>query len=249
MSAQSVILLSLATVASTLAGGLFAFRFWRLLDYILAYSAGVLLGVVAFDILPEIFRLAERRSADPQGAMIALVLGFFIFHVVEKFIVLHSHETPHGASHEPHLGVLSAGALAAHSFLDGLAIGVGFQVSAALGIAVLLAVVAHDFCDGLNTVALMLVHRNPARRSLVMLAVDAATPVAGAAASFAVSPSPGALMLYLGFFAGFLLYIATADILPKAYAAASRRASLALMALTAFGAAFMLVASRLANGL
>jgi len=249
MSAYGVILLSLVTVASTLAGGLFALRFRRLLDYILSYSAGVLLGVVAFDILPEIFRLAERRSLDPEGAMIALVLGFFVFHVVEKFIVLHSHETPQGASHEPHLGVLSAGALAAHSFMDGLAIGVGFQVSPALGIAVLVAVVAHDFCDGLNTVTLMLVHRNPARRSLVMLAVDAATPVAGAAASFAVSPGAAALVLYLGFFAGFLLYIATADILPKAYATANRRTSVALIALTAFGAAFMLIASRLAGAL
>ena len=40
--------------------------------------------------------------------------------------------------------------------MDGVGIGLAFQVSNAVGIVVAVAVIAHDFCDGLNTVGLML---------------------------------------------------------------------------------------------
>ena len=42
---MTALLLSLATFASTLAGGLFALRFRDRLHYLLAFTAGVLLGV------------------------------------------------------------------------------------------------------------------------------------------------------------------------------------------------------------
>jgi ZIP family zinc transporter len=249
MSEASVVLLTLCTVASTVAGGLFALKLQRLLRYILAFSAGVLVGVVSFDILPEVFALAHAGARDPLHGMVALVIGFLAFHTIEELLVLHEHGEVDERHIERRVGVLSALALAGHSFMDGVAIGLGFQVSNAVGVAVLIAVVSHDFCDGINTVSLMLLHRNPAGRSLAMLALDALAPLAGAALSFALAPPPYAMMLYLGFFAGFLLYIGAADILPEAYANARSPVSYALIALTAFGAAFIYFASRLADSL
>ena len=35
-----------------------------------------LLGVVSFDILPEIFEVVHEHNMNPSGAMIALVVGF-----------------------------------------------------------------------------------------------------------------------------------------------------------------------------
>src|SRR4249920_2208077 len=50
-----LVLLSLATFASTLGGGLLASKLSHRLHYLLSFTAGVLLGLVAFDVVPEIF--------------------------------------------------------------------------------------------------------------------------------------------------------------------------------------------------
>ncbi len=245
---MSAILLSLATFVSTAFGGLFALRFRDRLHFILSFTAGVLLGVVSFDILPEIFELARAQNTEATGAMIALVVGFLLFHGLEKFLLVHhAHEAEYAAHRHPQVGLLSALALIGHSFMDGVGIGLAFQVSQSAGVIVALAVIAHDFCDGLNTVSLMLVHDNTPRRSTAMLALDALAPVLGAASTLLFSVPPGALMLYLGFFAGFLLYIGASDILPEAHSQNRPGITLGLIALTCLGAAFIFVAVRLAG--
>ena len=77
--AFSPVALTAAAVASTLAGGAMALRFRDRLHYLLGFTAGVLLGVVAFDLLPEIFALARVHAFDPTAAMIALVVGFLLY--------------------------------------------------------------------------------------------------------------------------------------------------------------------------
>ena len=64
-------------------------------------------------------------------------------------------------------------------------------------------------------------------------------PVFGAASTLLFRLPEGVLPLYLGFFAGFLLYIGSADILPEAHSQAGPRAAIGLMALTVLGAALM----------
>lgn len=243
---MTALLFSLTTFFSTLAGGLFALRHRQNIHFILAFTAGVLIGVVAFDILPETFALAGEHGIDGSGAMVALVAGFLLFHALEKFVLIHhGHEADYASHRHPKVGLLSAFALAGHSFMDGVGIGLAFQVSNTVGVAVAFAVIAHDFCDGMNTVSLMLMHHNTDRRAKIMLLVDAVAPVAGAAASLLFALPPFALILYLGFFAGFLLYIGASDILPEAHSQASPGTSLVLIGLTTLGAALMLAASRL----
>lgn len=214
------VLLSFTTFVSTTIGGLFALRHRDRLHRILGFTAGVLLGVVAFDLLPEIFHLTNSTQTDITVPMIALVVGFLAFHIVEKLTIIHSaHEGEYAHGHKhPRLGVVSALALAAHSFFDGVGIGLAFQVSTTIGLAVALAVIAHDFSDGLNTVTLMLMNGNSSKNSLWLLALDAITPLIGAASTLFFHLSDRDLLIYLGFFAGFLLYIGASDILPEAHA-------------------------------
>src|SRR5471030_2233545 len=109
---MEAIFLSIATFFSTLFGGLFAVRFKEKLHLIMGFTAGVLLGVVAFDIFPEIISLVEEHGSNPIHAMIALVCGFLVFHILEKSIVIHhSHEDEYADHHHPEVGVLSALAL------------------------------------------------------------------------------------------------------------------------------------------
>ena len=141
----------------------------------------------------------------------------------------------------PLVGVLSAFALTGHSFLDGVGIGIGFQVSAAVGLVVAIAVISHDFSDGLNTVTLMIVNKNTPRRSFLLLPADAVAPVAGAISTmFFTIPDVGS-PYYLGFFAGFLLYIGASDILPQAH---SNKSSTLTLALTVVGVVFAFIVTR-----
>lgn len=244
---MSAILFSIATFFSTCVGGLFALKFRDRLHYLLSFTAGVLLGVVSFEILPEIFKLASDQGIDATGATIALIVGFLLFHSLEKLVLIHHvHEADYPAHYHPHVGILSALSLAGHSFMDGVGIGFGFQVSESVGIVVAIAVISHDLCDGLNTVSLMLVNHNTTRRSIAMLLLDAIAPVLGAVSTLFIQVSTSTLMLYLGFFAGFLLYIGASDILPEAHSQNRPATTLSLIGLTCLGAFFIFIASRLA---
>jgi zinc transporter ZupT len=224
------ILLACTTFVSTALGGLVALKNRDRLHRILGFTAGVLLGVVAFDLMPEIHELTDSTGLDPVVPMIALVAGFLAFHIVEKLTIIHhAHDVEYAEGHKhPQIGLFSALALSGHSFLDGVGIGLAFQVNAAVGVAVAIAVIAHDFSDGLNTVTLMLAHNNSPRKAVWLLALDAIAPVLGAASTLLFKLTDQQLVLYLGFFAGFLLYIGASDILPEAHAKHPSRITLLL---------------------
>jgi zinc transporter ZupT len=237
------IFLAAGTFLSTLLGGLVGLKNHDRLHRLLGLTAGVVIGVVAFDLLPEIFE-SLNGTVTARVAMIALVCGFLVFHIVEKSILIHhSQEHEYEVHKHPHVGIASALALTGHSFLDGLGIGLGFQAGSAVGVAVAIAVIAHDFSDGLNTVMLMLVNRNNRRRAATMLLLDALAPVAGAVVGTLVHVSSGGLTLYLSFFAGFLLYIGASEILPEAH---SKHSSYVTILLTIVGVTFMFFVTRFA---
>ncbi|HSX44826.1 MAG TPA: ZIP family metal transporter [Candidatus Saccharimonadales bacterium] len=236
------VILASATFVSTLSGGLLALRHRDRLHRVLGYTAGVILGVIAFDLLPEIFSSTQKLKMSTTIPMIALVVGFLAFHIIEKTILIHhAQEQDYGRHHHPQVGIASALALSGHSFLDGVGIGLGFQISSTLGIAVAVAVIAHDFSDGLNTVTLMLVHKNNRSRTLKLLFVDAITPVLGALSTLLIHISDRSLVVYLGFFAGFLLYIGASEILPEAH---SEHSSYSTIGMTILGVIFMFLVTR-----
>ena len=239
---MKAVIFSIATFFSTFLGGFFAVKFKDRIHLIMAFSAGVLLGVVSFDLLPEIFEQAKTNKFATTEAMIALMGGFFLFHVLEKTILIHyAHEKDYVLHKHPQVGVISALALVGHSFMDGLSIGFGFQVSAVAGMLVALAVILHDFTDGMNTITLMLAYKNSLQKSKWFLLLDSLAPVLGAAATLFLRVSPHFLYLYLGFFAGFLIYIGASDTLPEAH---SNRSSFKLIGLTLSGALLIFLITR-----
>lgn len=238
------VLLSIATFISTLSGGITALRNRKYIKWILGFTAGIILGVVAFDLLPEIFRIVSENKLSSTVPMVALAIGFLIFHISEKYLLMHhAEETQYGKHRHPRVGVLSALALSGHSFLDGVGIGLGFQVSTAVGLAVAVAVIGHDFADGLNTVSLMLTHKNTAKRATKLLILDATAPVLGVLSTRLFHLSEVGLVAYLGFFTGFLLYIGASDILPQAHEDGSSKLTIGL---TVFGVVFMFIVTRFA---
>lgn len=233
----------LLTFVSTFLGGLFGLKHRDKLHLILGFTAGVLLAVVSFDIFPEIINLVKELGLDPMYPMLFLVGAFLLFHIIEKLLLIHGAKEEHyGAHKHPTVGAFSALALAGHSFLDGVGIGLGFQVSVSVGIIVAIAVIAHDFSDGLNTVSLMLAHHNTPERALRFLLLDAVAPLLGGFSTLFFTLPKEALVGYLGFFAGFLLYIGASDILPEAH---SKDSSWRTIVATLVGVVFIYFVTRI----
>jgi zinc and cadmium transporter len=233
MNGMALWLFSIATFISTLLGGMFSMKFRQKLHLIMAFAAGVLIGVFSFEILPEIMKQAKENNYDPTGIMVAFAAGFIIFHILEKVILIHhAHEEEYADHKHPHVGMLSAFALIGHSFLDGVGIGLGFQVGNAVGTLVALAVISHDFTDGMNTVSLMLLHKNTLNKAKVVLLGDASAPVLGAFSTLLFQIPNYYLILYLAFFGGFLVYIGASDVLPEAH---SKHSSFRMIGLTVLG--------------
>lgn len=202
------------TLVSTGLGGAAAIRLRDRMHLLLGFSSGAVLAVALFDLLPEVFAMGGPGTP----AMAVAALGFLAFFALERYTALHrAREHAHARGmHEGELGVVAAGGLAFHSFIDGIAIGVGFQASSRIGLLIALGVIAHDFSDGLNTVAVVLAHGNPLRRATLWLAIDMITPVLGVAATFLLPLEEGMLLWLLAFFAGSFLYVGASDLLPEA---------------------------------
>ncbi len=206
------LLIGFCTVLSTFMGGLFALRFKDKLHLILGFSAGAVIGVAFFDLLPEAIDLATQSYNLPTITSL-VALGFAIFLILDRAISLHFHDDDHSQER----GQLSATSLSIHSFLDGLGIGLAFKVSPAVGWVVAAAVLAHDFSDGINTISVILKNKGEKKQAFKWLLIDALAPAIGVVATMFFTVSQPILGLILALFAGFFLYIGASDLVPESH--------------------------------
>ena len=214
--------IALAAFGATLAGGLLALRVAQRLQWILGFSAGAVVAVAFFDLLPEALELSGATVA-PVSVLAWTVAGFLVYLCLDRaaFFNAHAHSDRPGV-HPEHTsgklrarGSLFAGSLSLHSFLDGIGIGLAFQASSAVGLIVAVAVLTHDFSDGLNTMNVVLREGGKVRVALGWLLADAIAPGLGIASTRFFTVEDGVLGVILALFAGFFLYIGASDLLPE----------------------------------
>ncbi len=238
---MNILLFSLGATLSTFLGGLFALWFKDKLHLILGFSAGAVLGVAFFDLLPESIELASS-SYSLSFTIMVVAIGFVVFMVLDRLISLHPHSETDG--NQNHRGKLGAGSVTIHSFMDGLVIGIAFQVSEAVGLVVTTAILAHDFSDGINTVGLILKNKGTTRQAAGWLFLDAIAPVAGAVSTMFFSLKESSLGIVLAVFCGFFLYIGAGDLLPESY---HHHPTFWTTAMTIFGILFIFIVVKLAG--
>lgn len=210
-----VFIIGLATIISTFLGGLFAIRFKDKLHLILGFSAGAVIGVAFFDLIPEAIELSAD-TYDIRTISLLIAAGFTTYMMLDRFLSLHTHGKEECAN-PSHSSKLGASALSFHSFLDGFGIGLAFKVSPEVGWIVAAAVLAHDFSDGINTVGIILKNKGNKKDAFKWLVLDALAPILGIVSTLFFSVSEPILGLILAVFTGLFLFIGASDLIPESH--------------------------------
>jgi len=209
---QTIIFSGLAGLITIL--GILLTKSWhrsslRYSHYINSFAAGLILTTALMELLPRGLKYNEDAPLYALG-------GFVAFLLLETFLVVHSGaEVHYPGRRDAAKGFIFFWGLCLHSFLDGLIIAVGFAADYQVGLVTALAVIAHEFPEGITTFSLL--RQNISGRNAMVLAVVVAlaTP-AGGLIGVAVLPAPESVMgAATGFVVGSFLYIAATDIVPE----------------------------------
>ncbi len=238
-----IFIITIAAIVSTTLGGLFAIKLKDKLHLILGFSAGTVLGVALFDLLPEALNLTKDRYSI-ELVTVLIAVGFSIFMLLDRFFSIHAHSEDHECENPAHNRKLGASALILHGFLDGLGIGLAFQVSPTVGWVVALAVLSHDFSDGINTVSMIFNKESDRKETLRWLAAVAIAPALGVTAAFFFTVSEPTLGLILSVFIGLYLYISASDLIPESH---HRHPAIWTSIMTVVGMAVIFLATILAG--
>ena len=234
---------------STIAGGFAALRLQHRLHALMALASGVVVATAIVDLLPEAFELAGFDRVVEIG--IAAVAGFIGFSFLEAFLHQSSFEhadedhvagaqlTPRRNGHGL-IGLLPPTSLVIHSALDGLVIGLAFQAGDEIGLIVLLAVLLHDFADGMNVATIALEAARGERLAVGFVLLDAIAAPAGGLLSTLVTVEQTTLGLLLAAFAGVFLAVGAGHLLPESQHRDPGREPL-MVALAGIGAIVVLV--------
>jgi len=237
---STMLLVGVAAFASTMLGGLFALRLRDRLHLILGFGAGAVIAVAFFDLIPEAIEMGHGFEVHTIVSLVAV--GFLVYLLLDRVLVLHNHAD--AEHHAPSRGQMRAGSFSVHSFLDGVGVGLASQLSLEAGIVVGIAVLAHGFSDGINTVNAIIRHGGERMRALRWLAINGTAPMLGIVSTFFFSVSEGTLAILLALFSGFFLYIGASELVPESHHA---HPAFWTTAMTIFGAALLFVVIRLAG--
>lgn len=213
-----LIFIAIAALVSTFLGGIFALKLRDKLHLILGFSAGAVIAVAFFDLMPEALELGSTYYSS-ETILTIVAIGFIAYLMLDRLVFLHAHaheddDSTHGSNEK---GILGAGTLSVHSFLDGMAVGLAFQVSSAVGIIVSIAVLTHDFSDGINTVNMILKNGGDRKKAFRWLMADSSAPVLGIISTLFFSVPAQGLAVILSLFAGFFIYIGASDLIPESH--------------------------------
>jgi len=209
----AAIILALITFLSTLLGGFIVLRFKKNLSIIFAFAAGGIITVALLEILPESLEIAKKSGIPVKYTMVSVVVSFLFFVLLEKYFSAHPLK---GIASQGHvMGPIGAGSLILLSLLDGLTMGIAFQVGFSIGTFVALSIIIHDLPDGINTVVLMLENGRSEKKALFFLFLDGLAPLLGVLLTSVIIFPSNILAILLAVFAGEFIYVGTASLLPE----------------------------------
>jgi len=219
---QDVIIFSLLGGVVSLVGGVLllsqAKMAGKIADYATPFAAGALLSAVFLDLLPEGIEVAPA-----ENVFLAALVGMVLFFFAERFLIWFHHHHSHDSDKDRGASLIIIGDTL-HNAMDGVAIAAGFLISVPTGIVTTLAVATHEIPQEVGDFGLLL--NKGMSKSKIILAnlLSALATLVAALIVFSLGSSDSLpLGSLLGLSAGFLLYIASSDVIPEIHQNAAKR--------------------------
>ena len=216
MSTLSILVYGVLAAAANVVGGLWVTSREHLnqfaLRLLVALGAGFMLAAVFLEVLPESLRMWDQASRLPW---ILFLGGYLLVQLFEHTLAPHFHfgeETHHEEMLDSHVSITAVGALAIHTFFDGISIASGFVIDLKLGIVIFIAIMLHKLPEGFTVASIMLASgRGPSAARLATYIIGLATLLGVATVTFVQTLAPYTLPLS----AGVTLYVAASDLIPE----------------------------------
>jgi zinc and cadmium transporter len=218
----SVILVSLISIT----GILFIFMKKKSLDkvliFLVALSAGSLLGGAFLHLLPEI---VDNTGFSLNIAFLVLG-GIVFFFIIENFIHWRHCHIQTCDEHQHHLGTMNLIGDGIHNFTDGLIISAAYFVNIPVGIATTLAVIIHEIPQEIGDFGVLLYAGFSKTKAIFFNFLSALTAMIGAVLGI-IFASKSDIFVYIAMplAMGGFLYIAGSDLIPEIHRKQEKRFS------------------------
>ena len=208
----SVIFVSLISLVGVISLSINTERLKQILIYMVAFSAGALLGDAFIHLLPEIV----NKAGFTLDISIYLLFGIIFMFIIEKIIHWRHCHLPITKTHVHPFSIMNLLGDTIHNFIDGLIIGASYLVNIQVGIATTIAVILHEIPQEVGDFGVMLHGGFSKTKALFLNFLTALTAILGALVSLLVSTKIENITVFLiPFAAGTFIYIASTDLIPE----------------------------------
>ena len=222
----------IAGIIGTGVGGLIGLLFKNkdnvVTSYVLNFSAGIMLSVVFFELLPEALSILDTKYGS-LVVILGIAIGMTTIFIVDFFIDKNKNhiQTPTSKNKLLYSGIIMMIAIALHDLPEGIALGSSgaTDIKKALPLVVLLAL--HNIPEGM-AISLPLAKGGIKSWLACFLSfVSGAVTVIGAVLGFVLGNiSTVATSACLSLASGAMLYVTFVEILPQAYYLSTERNSI-----------------------
>lgn len=194
--------------------------------FYLGLAAGVMLAVVALDLIPSALDLGNWSNT-----LVGFILGTGCLWLLDRRLLRPGHAGSDRPGSYRRLGLLIAMGIALHDLPEGMAIALGYTAAEKLGPIIALAIGLHNIPEGMAMAAPLRVGgMRPGSIILLILLVSLITPLGTALGILATRLSPLGYAVLLGLAAGCMLYLVAAELIPESRRSNRRLSSLGVLA-------------------
>ena len=204
----------------------------KVVFWLVAFSAGTLLGGAFFHLLAESLEILE-----PMPAMLYFVGGFVAFYLLERMLFWHHCHDGVCDVHPFSYLVLVGDAF--HNIIDGILIAASFLVSVKLGWLTTLVIVSHEIPQELGNFAILIYGKFSKSKAIGYSFLAQLSAVIGGIAGYLIGTSFDTTFL-LPIAAGGFVYISASDLIPELQKENGHYRSIISFVLFVFGILFML---------
>ncbi len=222
LSLISVFIISLVSFVGVLTLSIKDNALKRILLYLVAFSAGALLGDAFFHLLPEIAETGFKIEFS-----LFILLGIIASFIIEKLIYWRHCHIPPSKTHTHSFAYMNLFGDAVHNFMDGLIIAASYLVSIPIGVATTIAVIFHEIPQEIGDFGVLLHGGFTKKKALMFNFFSALTAVFGTIIAIFLSTFVEGSMIFLVSFAiGGFIYIAGTDLIPELHKKFSIKSSI-----------------------